>query len=158
MKEKDFDGIVIKYKDYLDEDEFNKIIKIYIKNLVDGIEDYNDELSLTRFNYVLADTIFDRTLGLYCIENFDEELHSKLFNAGAYDFLKDDIKNAKRAYILAKEIVRNSNTLEEIIRNALSDFIKKLPNDFDVEKMAQLWEKVSNEYKNIVGSKQDDGE
>lgn len=156
MKEYKENGLEFKYKDYLTEIEFNKIIKIYIKHLVDGIKDMKDELLITNLNYILADVVFDRTLGLYCIEDYNEELHEKIFNAGLYDFLRRDIKNADRAYNLAKEIVKNSSSLEEGIREFLKDVSGKLPENVNVEELTNLWSKVSGEYKNIVGTS--DGE
>ena len=150
MKEYKENGLEFKYKDYLTEDEFINIIKIYIQNLVDGVDDLKDNLSLTTLNYILADVVFDRTLGLYCVENLTEELHSKIFEHGVYDFLRQDIKNANRAYNLAQNIVKNSSSFEEIIRSFLQEFAASMPENINIEEMKSLWDKVSSEYKDIV--------
>ena len=91
MKEYNKDGIKFNYKESLTEEDFITLIKSYIEIFNNGLDGEIDNIVGLHKNPILADRSFNMNLGNLCIENFDAELHTKIFNKGIYNFLREDI-------------------------------------------------------------------
>ena len=89
-------------------------------------------------------------LGNLCIENFNAELHTKIFNKGIYNFLREDIINAKEAYKLAREVCEKIDSVDELIYQFLNQIINLIPSKVDIEKLKETWKNVSEEYSKIT--------
>lgn len=150
MKEYKNGEIEFKYKENLDEQDFIKLVKSYVEIFNNGLDGDLDEIEGLHKNPLLAERAFNMNLGNLCIENFDVELHTKLFNNGIYNFLKEDIINVKEAYNLAKEICKRVDSVDELIYQFLNKIINLIPSEVDVEKLKETWENVSKEYSKIT--------
>lgn len=150
MKEYNKDGIKFNYKENLDETEFTTIIKAYLKVYNFGLDEKLDMIDGLHKNPILAERTFFINLGNLCIENFDLDLHKKLFEHGIYKFLIEDIINAKDAYYLAKEVSKRVDSADELIYSFLNKIIELIPDEGDINKLKETWDKVSDEYNNIT--------
>lgn len=142
------ESLEFNYKNFLNENNFRLLINEYINALMSTEELYRDNLEFTDLNYITADTVFDRVLGILCVEDFDEDLHNKLFESGAYDFLKENVRNANRAYKLAKEIASKVDSLSTV----LNSFAKQMPTNLDIKNLNDELNDVANKYKEIVSN------
>lgn len=150
MKEYKNGEIEFKYKENLDEQDFIKLVKSYVEIFNNGLDGDLDEIEGLHKNPLLAERAFNMNLGNLCIENFDVELHTKLFNNGIYNFLREDIINVKEAYNLAKEICKRVDSVDELIYQFLNKIINLIPSKVDVEKLKETWGNVSKEYSKIT--------
>ena len=82
MKEYNKDGIKFNYKENLTEEDFITLIKSYIEIFNNGLDGEIDNIVGLHKNPILAERSFNMNLGNLCIENFDAELHTKIFNKG----------------------------------------------------------------------------
>lgn len=149
MKEYNKDGIKFNYRGYLTEEEVKNIVRTYLSILTDTTGDYNDMLGFTDLNILSAELAFDRIIGIICIENFTDELYEELFNHGVFDFLRVNIINADKAYILATEISQKADSFISIAKSLL-------PENINVEELMANWQKVSDGYKDIVSDKKEE--
>ena len=150
MKEYNDRGVKFNYKEGLNENDYLVLIASYINAYNDGFEDIKDNIKGFHKNPIVAERMFNLTLGNLCIENFDDELHKNIFEKGVYSFLKDDIYNTKEAYDLAKEICKNIDTIGETIYGLVEKIKDLMPSEIDVNELKDAWDKVSQEYKKIV--------
>lgn len=141
-------GCEFNYKNFLTEIEFETIIKEYLEILTSTDDDYRDNLGFTDLNLITSELIFDRCLGIACIENFDEDLHQKLFSSGVYDHLKQDIANAERAYNLAREIASKMDSISTV----LNSLTKQMPTNLDISALSDELNQATNQYKEIVSN------
>lgn len=150
MKEYKNGEIEFKYKENLDEQDFIKLVKSYVEIFNNGLDGDLDEIEGLHKNPLLAERAFNMNLGNLCIENFDVELHTKLFNNGIYNFLKEDIINVKEAHNLAKEICQRVDSVDELVYQFLNKIIDLIPSELDIKKLQDSWGKVSSEYAKIT--------
>lgn len=150
MKEYKNGEIEFKYKENLDEQDFIKLVKSYVEIFNNGLDGDLDKIEGLHKNPLLAERAFNMNLGNLCIENFDVELHTKLFNNGIYNFLKEDIINVKEAHNLAKEICQRVDSVDELVYQFLNKIINLIPSEVDVEKLKETWKNVSTEYSKIT--------
>lgn len=150
MKEYKNGEIEFKYKENLDEQDFIKLVKSYVEIFNNGLDGDLDEIEGLHKNPLLAERAFNMNLGNLCIENFDVELHTKLFNNGIYNFLKEDIINVKEAHDLAKEICQRVDSVDELVYQFLDKIIDLIPSELDIKKLQDSWGKVSSEYAQIT--------
>lgn len=150
MKEYKNGEIEFKYKENLDEQDFIKLVKSYVEIFNNGLDGDLDEIEGLHKNPLLAERAFNMNLGNLCIENFDVELHTKLFNNGIYNFLKEDIINVKEAHDLAKEICQRVDSVDELVYQFLNKIIDLIPSELDIKKLQDSWGKVSSEYAQIT--------
>lgn len=150
MKEYNKDGIKFNYKENLDEDDFITVIKAYLEVYNNGLDNSKDDIVGLHKNPILAERTFNMNLGNFCVENFNAELHEKIFNAGLYSFLREDIKNAKEAYNLAKEISKRVDSVDEVVYSFLNKITDLIPSDTNLNELMETWNKVSGEYKEIT--------
>jgi hypothetical protein len=150
MKEYNKDGIKFNYKKNLTEEDFITLIKSYIEIFNNGLDGEIDNIVGLHKNPILAERSFNMNLGNLCIENFDAELHTKLFNNGIYNFLKEDIINVKEAHNLAKEICQRVDSVDELVYQFLNKIIDLIPSELDIKKLQDSWGKVSSEYAKIT--------
>ena len=133
-------------KDYLTKEEIDAIIVAAMgsfreESLIEGLN----------FNYLAMEHSFIDSLGLICIEDFNDEIRDKIYNEGIRDEFIDSIKNARYTYNLLNKIADKSiNSLEGVINN----FFGKLSDensDIDSlqEALPQLQE-VFDKYDKIV--------
>lgn len=150
MKEYKDKGIEFKYKEGLNEEDFVSLITSYIEAYNNGFGEVKDETEGSHKNPITAERVFNINLGNLCIENFDDELHEQIFKKGIYNFLKENIYNAKEAYNLAKETCKRVDSVDELTYNLFNKIIELIPSNIDIKELQDTWEKVSNEYKNIT--------
>ena len=133
-------------KDYLTKEEIDAIIVAAMgsfreESLIEGLN----------FNYLAMEHSFIDSLGLICIENFNDKTRDEIYNKGIRDEFIDSIKNARYTYNLLNKIADKSiNSLEGVINN----FFGKLSDensDIDSlqEALPQLQE-VFDKYDKIV--------
>lgn len=150
MKEYNKDGIKFNYKESLTEEDFITLIKSYIEIFNNGLDGEIDNIVGLHKNPILAERSFNMNLGNLCIENFDAELHTKIFNKGIYNFLREDIINVKEAYKLAREVCEKIDSVDELIYQFLNQIINLIPSKVDIEKLKETWKNVSEEYSKIT--------
>ena len=150
MKEYNKDGIKFNYKEYLDESDFTTIIKSYLKVYNDGLDENLDGIEGFHKNPIIAERTFYINIGSLCVENFNLELHNKLFENGIYKFLIENIINAKDAYNLAKEIAKKVDSVDELAYSFFNKIIKLIPSDTNIKDLMDTWNKVLVEYKEIT--------
>ena len=150
MKEYNKDGIKFNYKESLTEEDFITLIKSYIEIFNNGLDGEIDNIVGLHKNPILAERSFNMNLGNLCIENFNAELHTKIFNKGIYNFLREDIINAKEAYKLAREVCEKIDSVDELIYQFLNQIINLIPSELDIKKLQDSWGKVSSEYAKIT--------
>lgn len=108
-------------KDYLTKEEIDAIIVAAMgafreESLIEGLN----------FNYLAMEHSFIDSLGIICVENFDDETRDKIYNEGIREELIDSIKNARYTYSLLNKIADKSiNSLDGVINN----FFGKLSDD-----------------------------
>lgn len=155
MKEYKENGLEFKYKECLGEQDFITLVKSYIEIYNNGLDGELDMIEGLHKNPILAERAFNMNLGNLCIENFDADLHTKIFNQGVYSFLKESIFNAKEAYNLAKEICRRVDSVDELVYQFLNKISNLIPSEVDLKKVEEAWTKVYSEYENIaIGNKE----
>ena len=150
MKEYNKDGIKFNYKENLTEEDFITLIKSYIEIFNNGLDGEIDNIVGLHKNPILAERSFNMNLGNLCIENFNAELHTKIFNKGIYNFLREDIINAKEAYKLAREVCQRVDSVDELVYQFLNKIIDLIPSELDIKKLQDSWGKVSSEYAKIT--------
>ena len=150
MKEYNKDGIKFNYKESLTEEDFITLIKSYIEIFNNGLDGEIDNIVGLHKNPILAERSFNMNLGNLCIENFNAELHTKIFNKGIYNFLREDIINAKEAYKLAREVCQRVDSVDELVYQFLNKIIDLIPSELDIKKLQDSWGKVSSEYAKIT--------
>lgn len=150
MKEYNDKGVKFNYKEGLDENDYLVLIASYINAYNDGFEDIRDDIKGLHKNPITAERVFNINLGNLCIENFNDELHEQIFKKGIYNFLRENIYNAKEAYNLAKEVCKKVDSVDELAYNLFNKIIELIPSTVDIEKLQDAWNTVSEEYKNIV--------
>lgn len=150
MKEYNNDGIKFNYKESLEEPDFITLVQSYIEIYNNGLDGETDNIEGLHKNPILAERSFNMNLGNLCIENFDAELHTKIFNKGIYNFLREDIKNVKEAYNLAKETCKRVDSVDELVYQFLNKISNLIPSEVDLKKLEEAWTKVYSEYENIA--------
>ena len=150
MKEYKDKGIEFKYKEGLEENDFVALVESYIDAYNNGIEGIEDKIEGLHKNPITAERVFNISLGNLCIEDFSDELHEQIFNKGIYNFLRENIYNAKEAYNLAKEVCKRVDSVDELAYNLFNKMIELIPSSIDIKELQDTWDKVSKEYKNIT--------
>lgn len=144
-------------KDYLTNGEVTQIVKIAlgIYNQPEDIDgyDYSPISMITNFYALLFD---------FCIEDYDldkTEDYDKYYNMGAQYELLRVVTNADEAYHLMMSLSKQISSLENIIDKNLKNVVEMVSNKLpDAKAMAKMvnklpkeWQKVVNEYNEIVG-------
>ncbi|MGN0966350.1 MAG: hypothetical protein ACI4OP_01975 [Candidatus Coprovivens sp.] len=144
-------------KDYLTNGEVAQIVKIAlgIYNQPEDIDgyDYSPISMITNFYALLFD---------FCIEDYDldkTEDYDKYYNMGAQYELLRVVTNADEAYHLMMSLSKQISSLENIIDKNLKNVVEMISNKLpDAKAMAKMvnklpkeWQKVVNEYNEIVG-------
>ena len=150
MKEYDDEGRKFNYKEGLNEGDFVALVEAYINAYNNGIAGNKDEIEGLHKNPIIAERVFNINLGNLCVENFEDNLHKQIFEKGIYNFLRENIYNAKEAYNLAKEVCKRVDSVDELAYNLFNKMIELIPSDIDVKELQDAWDKVSKEYKDIV--------
>lgn len=116
-------------KDYLTRVESNAIIANAMKgfNKTGIIEGLN-------FDYLDMDERFFDSLGLLCIENYNDEIKDGIYNEGKTEELLASITNAMEAYDMLYYLADRAASLD----NALIGLLRNLPNNDDIKNLDEL--------------------
>lgn len=132
-------------KDYLAKEEIDAIIIAAMEafkepSLIEGLN----------FNYLAMEHSFIDSLGILCIENFDDDKRDEIYNKGLIDELIDSIKNARYAYSLLHTIADKSiNNIEGVI-NKFSDISDENIDLENLEKMLPQLQEAFKQYDKII--------
>lgn len=132
-------------KDYLAKEEIDAIIIAAMEafkepSLIEGLN----------FNYLAMEHSFIDSLGILCIENFDDDKRDEIYNKGLIDELIDNIKNARYAYNLLHTIADKSiNNIEGVI-NKFSDISDENIDLENLEKMLPQLQEAFKQYDKII--------
>lgn len=141
-------------KDYLTKEEIDAIIVAAMgsfreESLIEGLN----------FNYLAMEHSFIDSLGLICIEDFDDEIRDKIYNEGIRDEFIDSIKNARYTYNLLNKIADKSiQNLE--LEGVMNQYIGEIPENSvdlnDLEKILPQFQEVVEKYNKIIsGTKEE---
>lgn len=138
-------------KDYLTRVESNAIIVnamkgFYEEGIVDGLN----------FNYLGMDERFFDSLGLLCIEDYNDEIKEFIYNEGKTEELLASITNAEDAYNMLYMIADKTSSLENIMYGLL----KNIPDMKDLKNLDDLAPRLNNafdKYEKII-HKNNEGE
>ena len=116
-------------KDYLTRVESNAIIANAMKgfNKPGIIEGLN-------FDYLDMDERFFDSLGLLCIENYNDEIKDGIYNEGKTEELLASITNASETYDMLYYLADRAASLD----NALIGLLRNLPNNDDIKNLDEL--------------------
>lgn len=133
-------------KDYLTKEEIDAIIIAAMRAFRE--ESLIDDLN---FNYLAMEHSFIDSLGLICIEDFDDEVRDKIYNEGLRDEFIDSIKNARYTYNLLNKIADKSiNNIEGVINKLFGDMSNNNINLEDLQETLPQLQEVFNKYDNII--------
>ena len=141
-------------KKYLTKEEIDAIIVAAMgsfreESLIEGLN----------FNYLAMEHSFIDSLGLICIEDFDDEIRDKIYNEGIRDEFIDSIKNARYTYNLLNKIADKSiQNLE--LEGVMNQYIGEIPENSvdlnDLEKILPQFQEVVEKYNKIIsGTKEE---
>lgn len=148
-----------KVKDFLTTSDFRALIKVTMEAFINGQMTTNDKylvdgISGYMGNPGCAYDEFCRSLGNLCIEDFDNELHEKIFSLGKYEDLMHEIKNAMTAYDIVNSNLERYFTLSNSLNQFLTLLAQKFPDEKALDKMLKKipkeWNKVFKEYQSII--------
>lgn len=160
--EKIIDGYKYEVKDYLDNSDFRAIIKDSIECFVKGQfindkERLGDDIEGYIGNPACFYDEFCRALGALCIEDFNNDLHEKIFELGMYETLISEIKNARIAYNIANQNIDRYFTLSNTLSQVLNNIVNRIPDEGKLQELVkdlpENWNKVFEEYQSIITSK-----
>lgn len=118
-------------KDYLTREESKAIIANSMKNFFDKEDNLIEGLN---FNYLDMDERFFDSLGLFCIEDYNDDIKDYIYNEGKQEELLDSIKNANETYDMLYCVADKTSSLE----NILYDVFKSLPRQEDIGNLNEL--------------------
>lgn len=133
-------------KDYLTKEEIDSIIIVAMgafreDSLIEGLN----------FNYLAMEHSFIDSLGLICVENFDDETRDKIYNEGLRDEFIDGVKNARYTYNLLNKIADKSiNNLEGVLTKFFGNMSEENMSLEDLEKAIPQFQEVMDKYNNII--------
>lgn len=133
-------------KDYLTKEEIDSIIIVAMgafreDSLIEGLN----------FNYLAMEHSFIDSLGLICVENFDDETRDKIYNEGLRDEFIDSVKNARYTYNLLNKIADKSiNNLEGVLTKFFGNMSDENMSLEDLEKAIPQFQEVMDKYNNII--------
>lgn len=133
-------------KNYLTKEEIDSIIIVAMgafreDSLIEGLN----------FNYLAMEHSFIDSLGLICVENFDDETRDKIYNEGLRDEFIDSVKNARYTYNLLNKIADKSiNNLEGVLTKFFGNMSEENMSLEDLEKAIPQFQEVMDKYNNII--------
>lgn len=116
-------------KDYLTRVEGEAIIANAMKGfnkpgLVEGLN----------FDYFSMDERFFDSLGLLCIEDYNDEIKEYIYNEGKIEELLESITNASEIYDMLYCMADKTSSLD----NVLIGLLRNLPNNEDIKNLDEL--------------------
>ena len=116
-------------KDYLTRVESNAIIANAMKgfNKAGIVEGLN-------FDYLDMDERFFDSLGLLCIEDYNDDIKDGIYNEGKTEELLASITNASETYDMLYYLADRAASLD----NALIGLLRNLPNNDDIKNLDEL--------------------
>lgn len=116
-------------KNYLTRVESNAII-------ANAMKDFNKSgiVEGLNFDYLNMDERFFDSLGLLCIENYNDEIKDGIYNEGKTEELLMSITNASETYDMLYYLADRASSLD----NALIGLLRNLPNNDDIKNLDEL--------------------
>ena len=116
-------------KNYLTRVESNAII-------ANAMKDFNKSwiIEWLNFDYLNMDERFFDSLGLLCIENYNDEIKDGIYNEGKTEELLASITNASETYDMLYYLADRAASLD----NALIGLLRNLPNNDDIKNLDEL--------------------
>ena len=116
-------------KNYLTRVESNAII-------ANAMKDFNKSglIEGLNFDYLNMDERFFDSLGLLCIENYNDEIKDGIYNEGKTEELLMSITNASETYDMLYYLADRTASLD----NALIGLLRNLPNNDDIKNLDEL--------------------
>ncbi len=132
-------------KDYLTKEEIDAIIIAAMnsfreESLIEGLS----------FNYLAMEHSFINSLGILCIENFDDKSRDAIYNEGLIDEFIDSIKNARYTYNLLNKIADKAINSLEGVMGKLTNFTDENYNMEDLQKAIPEINEVFQKYDSII--------
>lgn len=132
-------------KDYLTKEEIDAIIIAAMnsfreESLIEGLS----------FNYLAMEHSFINSLGILCIENFDDASRDAIYNEGLIDEFIDSVKNARYTYNLLNKIADKAINSLEGVMSKLTNFTDENYNMEDLQKAIPEINEVFQKYDNII--------
>lgn len=116
-------------KDYLTRVESNAIIANAMKGF-----DKSGIIEGLNFDYLNMDERFFDSLGLLCIEDYNDEIKDGIYNEGKTEELLASITNASETYDMLYYLADRAASLD----NALIGLLRNLPNNDDIKNLDEL--------------------
>ena len=116
-------------KNYLTRVESNAIIANAMKGF-----DKSGIIEGLNFNYLDMDERFFDSLGLLCIEDYNDEIKDGIYNEGKTEELLASITNASETYDMLYYLADRAASLD----NALIGLLRNLPNNDDIKNLDEL--------------------
>lgn len=116
-------------KDYLTRVESYAIIA----NAMKGFDKFGIIEGLN-FDYLNMDERFFDSLGLLCIEDYNDEIKDGIYNEGKTEELLASITNASETYDMLYYLADRAASLD----NALIGLLRNLPNNDDIKNLDEL--------------------
>ena len=86
------------------------------------------------FDYLNMDERFFDSLGLLCVENYNDEIKDEIYNEGKTEELLASITNASETYDMLYYLADRAASLD----NALIGLLRNLPNNDDIKNLDEL--------------------
>lgn len=164
MRKMLIDGKNMEVKDYLTMSDVRTLVQISLDAFINGEPTNSDKVIIDDIRGYMGNPgcfidAFFRSLGALCIENFDDDLHNKIFEEGKYEEMLKSIKNAQLAYDMAQKNIEYYFSFGNTLNQFLSLVADKLPKGKDLDKiltkLPKEWNKVFSEYQSIVKPNKD---
>ena len=124
-------------KSYLTLSEKMLLVRHAIQAYLDGSEGLKDQLVVTDGNKMVADFVFNTTLTSLVGEELSEIDSDILSSHNVYTRLLEDVNGALEAKQYFEDAIKERNSIEFKIGEALEKLINKLPDSKDITKLSK---------------------
>ena len=124
-------------KSYLTLSEKMLLVRHAVRAYLDGSEGLKDQLVVTDGNKMVADFVFNTTLTSLVGEELSEIDSDILSSHNVYTRLLEDVNGALEAKQYFEDAIKERNSIEFKIGEALEKLINKLPDSKDITKLSK---------------------
>lgn len=140
-------------KDYLTRSESKAIIANSMKNFFDT---ENNIINGLNFNFLDMDERFFDSLGLFCIEDYNDEIKEAIYNEGKEEELLESITNAADTYEMLYYIAEKASSIDNSLFELLKNFGGE--NNYDeIEKVMPQLQDAFKKYDEITRKTNNEG-
>ena len=124
-------------KSYLTLSEKMLLVRHAVQAYLDGSEGLKDQLVITDGNKMVADFVFNTTLVALVSEELGEIESDVLASHNIYVRLLEDVNGALEAKQYFEDAIKERNSIEYKVGEALEKLIAKLPDSKDIQKISK---------------------